>query len=158
MRKIKIYLDTSVISHLLQNDAPDKMNDTIEFWKQLKNREDVEVILSTVTMQEIGECAEPKLSYLLVRIAELEPTLVEENEEDLQISRLYLENGVLREKSMDDLRHIAIAVNNGCKYIVSWNFKHFVNPKTMNAVAAINKLNNLNEVTIVSPSMMLGGF
>ena len=59
---------------------------------------------------------------------------------------------------MDDLRHIAIAVNNNCKYIVSWNFKHFVNPKTMNAVAAINKLNNLNDVTIVSPSMMLGGF
>jgi len=122
------------------------------------NREDTEVILSAVTMQEISECTGPKLSYLLTKIAELKPTLVEETEEDLQISRLYLENGVLKEKSMDDLRHIAIAVNNNCKYIVSWNFKHFVNPKTMNAVAAINKLNNLNDVTIVSPSMMLGGF
>jgi len=158
MRKIKIYLDTSVISHLLQEDVPEKMDDIIKFWEQIMNREDTEVILSVVTMQEISECAEPKLSYLLTKIAELKPTLVEETEEDLQISRLYLENGVLKEKSMDDLRHIAIAVNNNCKYIVSWNFKHFVNPKTMNAVAAINKLNNLNDVTIVSPSMMLGGF
>ena len=158
MRKIKIYLDTSVISHLLQEDVPEKMDDTIKFWEQIMNREDTQVILSAVTMQEISECTEPKLSYLLTRIAELKPTLVEETEEDLQISRLYLENGVLKEKSMDDLKHIAIAVNNNCKYIVGWNFKHFVNPKTMNAVAAINKLNNLNDVTIVSPSMMLGGF
>ena len=30
MRKIKIYLDTSVISHLLQEDVPEKMNETIE--------------------------------------------------------------------------------------------------------------------------------
>jgi len=27
-RKLKIYLDTSVISHLMQEDAPEKMADT----------------------------------------------------------------------------------------------------------------------------------
>lgn len=28
MRKLKVYLDTSVISHLLQEDVPEKMADT----------------------------------------------------------------------------------------------------------------------------------
>lgn len=28
MRKSKVYLDTSVISHLLQEDVPEKMKDT----------------------------------------------------------------------------------------------------------------------------------
>jgi hypothetical protein len=30
MRKLKIYLDTSVISHLFADDTPDKMADTIK--------------------------------------------------------------------------------------------------------------------------------
>ncbi len=32
MRKLKVYLDTSVISHLLQEDAPGKMADTRQLW------------------------------------------------------------------------------------------------------------------------------
>lgn len=30
MRKIKVYLDTSVISYLQQEDAPERMRDTLE--------------------------------------------------------------------------------------------------------------------------------
>lgn len=33
MRKLKVYLDTSVISHLLQEDVPEKMADTRQLWK-----------------------------------------------------------------------------------------------------------------------------
>ncbi|GBR76284.1 hypothetical protein NO2_0856 [Candidatus Termititenax persephonae] len=36
MRKLlKIYLDTSVISHLDANDVPEKMSDTRKFWDLL---------------------------------------------------------------------------------------------------------------------------
>lgn len=30
MRKLKVYLDTSVISHLQQEDVPEKMRETLE--------------------------------------------------------------------------------------------------------------------------------
>lgn len=33
MSKLKVYLDTSVISHLLQDDVPEKMADTRQLWK-----------------------------------------------------------------------------------------------------------------------------
>lgn len=33
MRKLKVYLDTSVISHLLQEDVPEKMSDTRQLWE-----------------------------------------------------------------------------------------------------------------------------
>jgi len=36
--------------------------------------------------------------------------------------------------SRDDCRHIAIETITGCKYIVSWNFKHFVNIKTIRSL------------------------
>lgn len=134
------------------------MKDTLEFWEILKARNDVEIIVSDLTMLEIGRCSEPKLSGLIAKMDELTISLIEESGEHLELSRIYLSNGVLSEKSTDDLRHISMAVLSGCRYIVSWNFKHFVNPKTINAVSATNKMNNLPDVGIVSPSMMIGGF
>lgn len=37
MRKLKIYLDTSVISYLYQKDAPEKMQNTLDLWEMFRN-------------------------------------------------------------------------------------------------------------------------
>lgn len=34
-RKLKVYLDTSVISYLRQEDAPERMKDALALWTQL---------------------------------------------------------------------------------------------------------------------------
>lgn len=59
MRKLKVYLDTSVISHLLQEDVPEKMADTRQLWEMFKAGK-YDVYLSTVTLEEIADCPEPK--------------------------------------------------------------------------------------------------
>ena len=33
-RKLKVYLDTSVVSYLQQEDAPDRMAETLKLWKK----------------------------------------------------------------------------------------------------------------------------
>lgn len=99
-----------------------------------------------------------KLSFMLSKLAQLNYTEAPITEHKRNLAGIYLKNGVLRKKSMDDLTHIAAATLNGCRYIVSWNFRHFVNPKTINAVNAINLTVDLPQIGIVSPSMMLGGF
>ena len=38
-RKLKVYLDTSVISHLIQEDVPEKMADTRKLWEMLSKWE-----------------------------------------------------------------------------------------------------------------------
>ena len=158
MRKLKIYLDTSVISHLQQEDVPEKMQETRELWEQFKNREDIEIIISNLVLLELSHCKESKHTFLLNELAQLDYTLVESTNEERSLADIYLQNGVLRQKSIDDLTHIATATLNGCSYIVSWNFKHFVNPKTINAVNAINLSLHLSQINIFSPDMMLGGF
>ena len=35
-RKLKVYLDTSVVSHLWQIDAPEKMKETLALWEEFK--------------------------------------------------------------------------------------------------------------------------
>ncbi len=158
MIKLKIYLDTSVISHLQQEDVPEKMQETRELWEQFKSREDIEVIISDLVLLELSRCNETKHAFLLDELAILNYTFVETTYEERNLASIYLQNGVLRQKSVDDLTHIATATLNGCHYIVSWNFKHFVNPKTINAVNAINLSLHLPQVSIFSPVMMLGGF
>ncbi len=158
MLKLSIYLDTSFISHLEQEDVPDKKYETNELWHIFKQRENLELVISTLTLFEINKCKEPKRKLLLKRTLEQPLVVVKETEDDFQLANIYLTNKVLSDKSLDDLRHIAIAVNNHCRYILSWNFKHFVNPKTINAVNSINKQYDLPEISILPPSMMLGGF
>ncbi|MHB8126561.1 MAG: hypothetical protein ACYDEJ_13150 [Desulfitobacteriaceae bacterium] len=36
MNKVKVYIDTSVISHLEAEDTPEKLDDTHDFWQELK--------------------------------------------------------------------------------------------------------------------------
>ncbi|MDR1689397.1 MAG: hypothetical protein LBS21_12415 [Clostridiales bacterium] len=64
MRKLKLYLDTSVISHLLAEDTPDRMADTNKLWQDFI-MEKHEIFLSPVVTDEIGKCVEPKRSKLL---------------------------------------------------------------------------------------------
>jgi hypothetical protein len=45
----------------------------------------------------------------------------------------------------------------GCDVIVSWNFKHIVNIKTMDGVKAVTALEDCDNVLILGPSALAGG-
>ena len=156
MHKQKIYLDTSVISHLQAEDTPEKMQDTLKFWDEIKKGK-YEVVISDVTFSELAKCNEPKKTALLHSLSQIDFLMVEENKESLEVSERYIEYGVLNQKSFDDCRHMAIATVFNCDLIVSWNFKHFVNIKTMTKLQAVNKLLGFREVLILPPVMMLEG-
>lgn len=134
------------------------MRETLELWEQFKERKDIEIVISTLVLTELYKCNEEKLSFLLNKLAQLDYKEVSVNDSVRELAYFYLENNVLKKKSIDDLTHIAAATLNDCRYIVSWNFKHFVNPKTINAVNAINITLTLPQIGIFSPTMMLGGF
>ena len=56
--------------------------------------------------------------------------------------------GVFTEKSFDDCQHIGVAVVNNCDCIISWNFKHIVNIKTIRDVRAITNLEGYKPIEI----------
>ena len=55
----KVYLDTSVVSYLDQQDAPDKMRLTKKLWDIFRMGA-YEVVISDKLIQEIEECKEDK--------------------------------------------------------------------------------------------------
>ncbi len=152
--KLKIYLDTSVISYLSQADAPEKMKNTIKLWEHFKDKK-YELCLSTVTLQEIADCPEPKRSKLYRYLREIDYTVIEVTEEISNIAQQLIDMKILPPKSYDDCQHIGAAVACGCDCIVSWNFKHIVNIRTIRGVRAITNLKGYKQIEILNPSVLL---
>lgn len=152
--KLKIYLDTSVISYLAQEDAPEKMLNTITLWQMFKAGK-YDLYLSTVTLQEIEDCPEPKKSILFQHLSEIKYTIIDIKQMVSDIARQLIDMRILPPKSYDDCQHIAAAVETGCDCIVSWNFKHIVNIKTIRGVRAITNLKGYKPIEILNPSVLL---
>jgi predicted nucleic acid-binding protein len=154
MKRLKIYLDTSVISHLDAPDVPDREADTKRLWEEI--RKDVyDVVISDLASVEIDDCSEPKRTFMLSVLADISCEHVQRNKESERLSALYVEMGGLPPKSKNDATHIAIATSENCDVILSWNFRHIVNIRAMTAVDAVNIREGYKLIRILSPSMML---
>ena len=154
MRKLKVYLDTSVISHLMQEDVPEKMADTRQLWEMFQAGK-YDEYLYTVTLREIQRCPEPKKTQLIGYLNEIRFTILDITEDITAVANKMIEMGILTQKSFDDCQHIGAAVINECDCIISWNFKHIVNVKTIRGVRAITNLEGYKMIEIWNPSVLL---
>ena len=154
MRKLRVYLDTSTVSHLFADDVPEKRDDTTHLWRDfIKSKYDI--FISPLLIEELENCSEPRRSKMLGKLSEIQFQIISKTEEVNLLAKEYIKGGVLREKSFDDCMHIAFAVVYNCDLIVSWNFKHLVNYKTINKVRIVNAINQYREISIISPTMLL---
>ena len=156
MRKLKIYLDTSVISYLYQKDVPEKMQVTLKFWELLK-RQVYEVYISDIVINEIKECDGEKLKILLDYLERIDYNIIETDENTVELAEKFIDFGILKQKSFDDCQHISAAILAGCDIITSWNFKHIVNVKTVRGVKVITTLEGYKDLLIYPPSVLVEG-
>jgi predicted nucleic acid-binding protein len=156
MHKPKIYLDTSVISHLSQEDVPDKMYDTLQLWEEIK-QEHYKAYISETTVDEIMDAREPKRSIMLDFLEQIDYTILTIDENVREFAEKLNEKGILSVKHLDDCIHIGCAVVNSCNMIISWNFKHIVRVRTINGVRYISSMLGYGDVGIYPPSMIIKG-
>ena len=154
MRKLKLYLDTSTISHLFADDTPEKMEDTNKLWDDFVNGK-YKIYISQVVVDEIEKCTEPKQSRMIEKLQQTDFEVLDETDEVKSLTIEYIKGGVLKEKNIADCRHIAHAVVYNCDAIVSWNFEHLANFKTMNKVKVINAIFHYKEMQILPPTMFI---
>ena len=154
-RKLKVYLDTAVVSHLWQLDAPVQMQQTLELWERFKEGI-FDIYLSDLTIDEVNECGDEKREKLFNYLKQIKYTRLSITNISADIASQIIELGILREKSRDDANHIGIAVANELDFIISWNFKHMINVKTVNGVRAITNLRGYKNIDLVTPTYFLG--
>ena len=153
MKKLKIYLDTTIISFLYAEDAPEKMAITKEFWKMAVESK-FEIVFSQVTLREVLRCSEPKRSIMTDFLQQIDYRVFELNEEMLVLAEKYVAEGLIPEKYKDDAFHLAAATVDNCDIVLSWNFTHIVKAKTIFGVNGVNNMVGYRHIEIMSPESL----
>jgi hypothetical protein len=153
MRKLKLYLDTSVISFALSEDiSDDDRNITLKLIKQI-DRGIYDGFISDVVIRELGntrdETKREKLLQLVDNI-ELNDVLLVDEEVD-RVADKYIEEGIIPSVYRDDALHIALTSVKCLDILVSWNFKHLVKHKTRIEVTGVNTLLGYKTIDICTP-------
>jgi predicted nucleic acid-binding protein len=154
MKKLKVYLDTSVISHLDAPDMPSNMEDTLKLWQDFID-DKYTIAISDLVMTEVSRCPDPKRTFLYSKLAKVKFEEVKQNTDSDVLAKLYFKEGGFPPRSVNDAKHVAIATINNCNIIVSWNFSHIANLRAMRAVDVVNLKEGYPSLRILSPSMLI---
>jgi predicted nucleic acid-binding protein len=153
MKKMKIYLDTSIISAYFDYRKPLRQLIT-QKWFQFEIV-DFDPYISTLVLQEIDQNSDSELKDKMIRlIDDYGFSILEINKDAIKLSEIYRKEAI--KKEINDSIHIAIASVNELDAIISWNFKHIVNLKTINIIHSLNLLNKYKIIEILTPEN-LGG-
>jgi predicted nucleic acid-binding protein len=128
MHKLKIYLDTSIISFLFADDSPDFRNVTESFFRFHAPR--YELFISDVVRLEINKDPDLEHRQKLLGVLQSYPIQdlsMERREEVMLLAQLYIARGAIPKAKIEDALHVAFAVVYDMDVLLSWNFKHLAN-------------------------------
>ncbi len=148
MNKERIYFDTSVPSAYYDIRTKERMELTREFWQRKIGA--YEQYVSTLVIDELSQTTPVDLRRNLLHLVRECVVLKIDNEAD-GLAQAYLEAGILPQKYFNDALHIAVATANRIKFVVSWNFEHFVNVKTRQMVNLVNLREGYGVIDIIAP-------
>jgi predicted nucleic acid-binding protein len=152
--KYKIYFDTSIISAYFDYKKPIRQLMT-EKWIENESK-NYDIYISTLVLDEINNNKDENLKIkMLDFINELAVTVLEIDNEIEKLAELYRKE--ILPKEINDTLHIATAATNKISAILSWNFRHIVNLKTIEKIHKINLKNNYPIIEIISIEN-LGGY
>lgn len=156
MKKLKAYLDTSVIGALFDDEDKERIKNTQEALNILRKGEKYEPFVSNILLEEIEEAPYKLKGSLQKIIKDLDFGILMENEESAQLVDKYMAERILNQKYRDDARHVALSVVNGVDFIISWNCKHLCNIQKKRKYNAVNIMMRYREIDIVTPLEVIG--
>ncbi len=139
MRRLRIYLDTSVINFVFANDAPDFRRATIDFFEHHAHL--YELYISGIVVLEIDRDPDPEHRRKLISVLTKHHINMLPDEDLDEIRRLaerYIEKGVVPKAKMEDALHVAYATVHEMDLLLSWNFRHLANVNKEAKIVAVN--------------------
>jgi predicted nucleic acid-binding protein len=145
LKKISIYLDTSVIGGCFDPEFEEHSSKLInEIISDIKKG-----FISEVTIEELSD-APNNIKKHFESYEDL-LTILEISDEAKNLADEYLKERIISEKSYADALHIAIATVNNIDIVASWNFKHIVNYEKITQFNYTNMKNRYKSIAIHSP-------
>ena len=104
----------------------------------------------------MGDCKEEeKRNQLIGHLSEIKYNLITIDDNVVDLAEKIVSNGILKKKNIDDCQHIAAAILSDCDIIISWNFKHIVNVKTIRGIKVITTIEGYKDLLIYQPTVLL---
>jgi len=145
--KLRVYLDTSVFSALVDEAVPVRQRETQDFFDKL---DAFDPSTSTLGRDELAQTVDHDLrERLMTLVARVD--VIEMTEEMSELAEHYLRSGVFGPAMRNDALHVAAAVLTRQDVLLSWNFRHLVNRRRRALVNEVNTLLGLPPIEIVAP-------
>lgn len=151
-----VYIETTVIGNIAGRLHPnstiaDRQIITRNWWTTAAER--YQLFISQITRDECAagdaDAANERLE-LLINIS-----LLEASEEAEKLANLFVARLAIPATEPRDAAHIAIAAVNRIQFIVTWNFKHILNPHLQSKIANTCREAGYEPPVICTPQQLL---
>ena len=146
MKKLKIYIDTSVIGGCFDYEFSQYSTRLISMFEQSVHI----AVVSELTLAELANAPE-KVQTVLNNIPTDCLDIIEITEEIKSLSDAYINETIITIKSRNDALHIAAATVMNSDLLLSWNFKHIVNYHRIHLYNSVNLKLGYQMIEIYSP-------
>jgi predicted nucleic acid-binding protein len=131
---MKLYLETTVPNFLFADDAPEKQNATQAFFEWLNISPD-ELYTSELVFTELEQTPDRSLREKLMNaLYNLECVVFPITREAHGFAERLVVEGAVPDRYRDDALHAALCVLHEMDVLVTWNMKHLVNPRKIEAI------------------------
>ena len=116
-------------------------------------KQNFRVVASQLVVREAGKGDMPAAQRRLDILKGLE--LLEITPEATSLAGALIRNEVVPETSIEDALHVAVAVINGCKYLVTWNYRHLAGASVRARIEAFCRNKGYEPAIICTPEELL---
>jgi len=156
MRKLKLYLDTSVINFIYADDAPEYKAVTLDFFENYLDS--YEVYISEIVLLEIERTTDLNRKTLLRSTIEKYGLDVynEVNKEIEELADKYIKHRLIPQKKYDDALHVAFCTYYEFDILLSWNFRHLANIMKQTRINAFNESEGYSKrLNLINPMVVI---
>ena len=154
MKKLKLYLETSIWSHYYADDAKEQMEDTRLLFAEVDEQK-YNIFISRSVITEVAQTKGKKKLELQVLLERYQPILLEAFSEVYRLADRYIKTSALPRNSYDDAIHAAMTTAHGLDILVSWNYRHLTNETTKDRIGITNIRHGYRPILIFTPTEVI---
>lgn len=150
MKPLRVYIDTSVFGGYFDDEFSVVSR---QFFDAVFGGQVISLISETLVAELIR--APEHVQDLLGRTIQARSERLVLTSEAIILRDAYLKGEVVTQKYADDALHVAQATLARADVIVSWNFRHLVNPSRIRAFNGINLAQGYGLIVVMTPAELV---
>ena len=157
MTKPTVYLETTLIGHLVGRVHPDtviaaRQTVTHEWWDH--SASGFQLVASQLVAEECA-AGDPDAAHERLAVLD-EIEFLEITEASRQLAKNLTASGAIPPTEPRDALHISIAATNGIQYLLTWNFKHIANAIMRERIERVCRDSGFEPPVICTPDELSG--